>query len=254
MKPYIPILLYHQVSDVPLAKDPFGLAVTPTQFAIQMNDLRRRGYSGISMEDLALARRGKRALPPRAVAITFDDGYQDNLDNALPVLQACGFSATVFVVASRVGQMSDWYGQRDELAAPLMDWDGLAKMRAEGICIGSHTSTHAQLDQLGVEEAHSEIGHSRQLIETSLGCSCQVLSYPYERFTASTLKIAEECGYLAACGSPRLPESDYNLWRVEIGRCDTPRRCAVRVSQAWRWVTEMRRRVRSAKRTVQGRR
>jgi peptidoglycan/xylan/chitin deacetylase (PgdA/CDA1 family) len=92
------ILMYHRV--IELADDPLQLTVTPTQFAQQM-DYIQRSCTALRLSEVAVALQ-RRTLPPRAVAVTFDDGYIDNFTKALPVLQAHSVPATIFTVSSKV--------------------------------------------------------------------------------------------------------------------------------------------------------
>ena len=93
------ILAYHRIADV--AVDPWGIAVSPRHFAEQLDALRRR-RPVLSMREL-VERLGDGTLPPGAVALTFDDGYADNLLNAKPLLERYDVPATVFVASGYVG-------------------------------------------------------------------------------------------------------------------------------------------------------
>lgn len=243
--PVFPIMLYHQISDVPAAVDPAGLAVTPEDFAWQMAYLHNNGYQCIRLIDAVRAYAAGQSLPPRTFAITFDDGYQDNFENALPVLKAHGFTATIFLVPSRIGQTSLWYGVDEAQSLPLMGWDTIRAMQREGIDFGSHTLTHAQLDTLPPDEVRHELATSRQMMMDELGTGADLLAYPYEQFTPTVMQIAQECGYTGALGTSRLPESQYNLWRVEFGRADSsPRHLARKLSRGWHWLSDAKRRAR----------
>jgi peptidoglycan/xylan/chitin deacetylase (PgdA/CDA1 family) len=89
-------LLYHRVG--PKLSDPFGLCVSPEHFAEQMSVLARQ-YNVLPYEQFEACLR-RCLFPDRAVLITFDDGYKDNLTTAAPILQAYGLPATFFIVAS----------------------------------------------------------------------------------------------------------------------------------------------------------
>ena len=81
-RPGVPILMYHRVHEA--TSDPWGLCVSPRHFNEQMEYL-RRNFTLLNLGDLsALLAAGR--LPERAVAVTFDDGYADNLWNAKPIL------------------------------------------------------------------------------------------------------------------------------------------------------------------------
>jgi peptidoglycan/xylan/chitin deacetylase (PgdA/CDA1 family) len=94
------ILLYHRVDSVAVAADPFELCLPPHRFRAQMEHLRAH-YTPLSLEELA-ARAQEGRLPERAVAVTFDDGYLDNLDVASPILLALGIPATFFITGEQL--------------------------------------------------------------------------------------------------------------------------------------------------------
>jgi peptidoglycan/xylan/chitin deacetylase (PgdA/CDA1 family) len=114
------ILLYHRVADV--RPDPWGLCVSPARFAEHLEVLSQSGFKCLRLRDLVrLLRDG--TLPRRAVAITFDDGYADNLYAAKPLLEQTGTRATVFVVTGATGRAQEFWW--DELAGMLLQPDGL---------------------------------------------------------------------------------------------------------------------------------
>jgi peptidoglycan/xylan/chitin deacetylase (PgdA/CDA1 family) len=103
----IPILMYHQIDASPPKGTPLrGLTVTPERFARQMGLLRLLGYRGLSMTELEPYLRCE--LTGKVVGITFDDGYQNNLEHALPVLQRNGFSATCYAVSDPFEGRNAW--------------------------------------------------------------------------------------------------------------------------------------------------
>jgi peptidoglycan/xylan/chitin deacetylase (PgdA/CDA1 family) len=115
------ILAYHRVAD--LASDPQLLCVTPEHFAEHLEVLREKGYP-IRLQELGLSLRDRKKLP-RGTAVTFDDGYADNLINAKPILERYDVPATVFVTAGYVDQQRDFWW--DELESLLLHRDPLPK-------------------------------------------------------------------------------------------------------------------------------
>ncbi len=106
------VLAYHRVKR--LADDPQLLAVTPDRFDEQLAALTRR-FTPVSLDELVGAMRGD-TLPERAVAITFDDGYEDNLTHALPLLEKHDVPATVFVTSGTVASRSElWWDELERL-------------------------------------------------------------------------------------------------------------------------------------------
>ena len=105
----IPILMYHQVAEIPRNMDPLGLAVPPGQFEEQMRYLERNGYSCLTLPEAVRYFQKDARTPSKTFVITFDDGYQDIFTTVCPILEKFGFAATVFLVAGRVGtQATGW--------------------------------------------------------------------------------------------------------------------------------------------------
>ncbi len=102
----VPVLMYHEIADV--RATPSRLAVSPEDFSEQLCYLRDAGFNSVTAGELAavLAGEGK-ALPDRPVVLTFDDGYGDFYDNALPLLKQHGFNGTMFMTTA-------WAGLADE--------------------------------------------------------------------------------------------------------------------------------------------
>ena len=146
------ILMYHGVAEV--AEDPNQLCVTPSRFAEQMAWLERRGLRGVGIGALVDAVRAGRHRG--LVGITFDDGYVNVLEAALPELLRHGFTASMFIISDRLGGSNEW----DEGPAwPLMSADQVGELAAAGMEIGSHGATHQRL--AGVSADQLEAGGQR---------------------------------------------------------------------------------------------
>jgi peptidoglycan/xylan/chitin deacetylase (PgdA/CDA1 family) len=197
----IPILMYHQIDAPPPRGTPLrGLVVSPSSFARQMWLLRLLGYRGLSMRDLEPYLSGEKR--GRVVGITFDDGYQNNLHNALPVLQRHGFTATIYAVSSMIGGTNSWdRGLVTE--KPLMNEKDWQAWMAASMDVGSHTRTHADLDKLDEAQALDEIQNSRAELEQTLGCEVRHFCYPYGRYQPKHARMAAQAGYKTATTTRR---------------------------------------------------
>lgn len=215
------ILLYHQIADLPPDRNPQHLAVTPQVFAQQMAYLQRAGYRTLSLADLVLHLRTQRRPRGKTVCITFDDGFQDLYHTAWPILRRYGFTPTVFLVAEQAGSCSDWEGQRNALAAPLLSWPEVHELADAGWTFGSHTLTHRYLPRLDEAEIVHEVTESRLQIADRLGKPVDLFAYPYGASDERVRRIVAASGYLAACGVVQGGWSGYNLWRAEIRGNDT---------------------------------
>jgi peptidoglycan/xylan/chitin deacetylase (PgdA/CDA1 family) len=220
----IPILMYHQIDAPPARGTPLrGLVVSPGSFARQMFFLKCLGYAGLSMRQLEPYLNGEQK--GRVVGITFDDGYQNNLQNALPVLKRYGFSATCYAVSSMIGTVNSWDRDIGVAQKPLMSADDWQVWLNKGMEIGSHTRTHADLAQLSAEAADNEIATSKRELEDNLGCEVRHFCYPYGRFDATHRQMVQKAGYASATTTRRgraQPGDDlYTLRRVLVAQAST---------------------------------
>ena len=198
LKPAIPILMYHQISPGP--SPAFRkYSVTVKAFAAQMQWLARAGYVPISLDALIACRSGRGTLPLRPVVITFDDGFRDCAEHAVPILKALSFTAAFYLVAGLVGKTSRWLLAEHGIEFPLMDWATARQLEAAGFHCGCHTMSHPRLADLSPSLCREELLWSRQLLEDNLGHEVTDLAYPFGSFNDSVRAIAAETGYRSAC-------------------------------------------------------
>lgn len=171
------VLMYHKIDGRP-GNPP---AVPPALFAEQMAFLREHRYAVVSLDAVVSHYREAAPLPPRAVLLTFDDGYRDNLEHALPVLREHGFPAVLFVPVGFVGS-SRPLPHDERLAAagvanPVLGWDELAELERGGVSVESHGVSHQVLAGLGDAEAAREIEESKAALEERLGRPVRAFAY-----------------------------------------------------------------------------
>ncbi len=227
MRRRVRILMYHSISDDPI--DP--LAISPAHFRAQMSLLAQQGYSGVSLGEVTqLLTSGSK--DHRVVGLTFDDGFQDFLTAAIPVLQEHGFRATLFVPAGMVGQTSSWSSYRKDRS--LLTWEELQEVVNSGYEIGSHTLSHPDLCQLSPVSLHHEVNDSKRLLEDTLQVPVHHFAYPGGTFTQREVDAVGRAFYRSAAivggrwgngpDTPRL-----RLKREPMRRSDT-------LSEFWRKV------------------
>lgn len=160
------------------------------------------------------------------VALTFDDGYRDNLTEAAPVLDALSLPATVFMVAGRAGTFSDHDSPGD--ASRLMTWDELRDLVKRGWTVGGHTMTHPRLSALNEPQQREEIAGSKTVLESELGEPVESFAYPFGSaldYTATSKALVQEAGYAFAMsnryGVIRPGADRWSLRRIWIDRSDT---------------------------------
>ena len=130
----------------------------------------------------------------QAVALTFDDGFENFATHAAPLLTGHGLPATVFVVTDHVGRTNAWNGRAAAAipTLPLLDWAALERLVAAGISLGAHTRTHRPLTHLDAAAIEDEIAGSAECLRRRLGVAPQAFAYPYGAVTqAASDKVSE---------------------------------------------------------------
>jgi peptidoglycan/xylan/chitin deacetylase (PgdA/CDA1 family) len=217
------ILMYHCVAKVP--QDPNNLCVTPDRFAEQMAWLKRRGLRGVSVAALVDAMQGGRHHG--MVGLTFDDGYLNVLESALPVLREHGFTATMYIISDRIGGSNEW----DEGPVwPLMTADQVRELADARMEIGSHTATHPHLAGLPADRVEAEVAGSRARLADLFGLTIRGFAYPYGSMDAAVRRAVRDAGYDYACAveCPAADIGSMSMPRMYIGEGDDARRMAVK--------------------------
>ena len=196
----VPILLYHQVTPRPHPRFR-KYSVTPGAFVRQVRWLARAGYRTVPLETLRAAREGRAALPDRPVVLTFDDGFHESAEQAVPILEEHGFVATFFLVAGLAGGTSRWLAGERGIELPLFGWAEARRLEERGFRCGVHTLTHPRLAELPAAACRRELAESRRLMEDQLGRPVRELAYPFGSFSPEVREIAAEAGYQTACSS-----------------------------------------------------
>ena len=200
----IPILMYHQIDTEPPKGSPMrGLVVSPVTFSRHMEALNLLGYQGKSMGDLLPYLKGEKR--GKVFGITFDDGYENNLCCALPVLNRYGFSSTCHIVANQVGKTNNWDLERGVLQVPLMNAQQLQTWVNAGQEVGSHTLNHANLETLSEAEQAFEISQSKSQLEALVQqkAGVQHFCYPYGGVNKTAVQNVKAAGYLTATTTVR---------------------------------------------------
>ncbi len=217
------ILMYHGVADEP--EDPNHLCVAPSRFAEQMTWLKRRGLRGVGIGALVDAMRAGR--PRGLVGLTFDDGYVNVLEAALPELRRHGFTATMFIIAGRLGGSNEW---DDGPRWPLMSASQIGELAAAGMEIGSHSATHARLASIDAGRLEAEVRDSKASLAELVGVPIRGFAYPYGSMNAAARHAVRDAGYDYACAvqTPVRELGIMALPRVYVGQSDDARRMAAK--------------------------
>lgn len=185
----VPILIYHSIRPyVPAdSKGARRWIATPETLDAELAWLKENAYTPVSFDALAAHLARGAPLPPRPVIISFDDDWQSQYVNAVPLLRKYGFTATFFVWVRAVGR------------AHHMSWDEIKELDAEGMEIGCHTLTHLILPRLkSDDQLRREIVAARDLIAAHLGHPVTSLAYPFGQYDERVVEIAREAGFTTA--------------------------------------------------------
>ncbi|MFE7531400.1 polysaccharide deacetylase family protein [Kitasatospora sp. NPDC057542] len=168
------------------------------------------------------------------VGLSFDDGYRDFVEEAMPALAEHGFTATVYVVAGRLGGYNDWDGQGPR--KPLMTAREVCEAAAAGMEIGSHGLTHRRLAGLGAQDLAAQVSDSRHVLEDLTGRAVEGFCYPYGSLDAAAVEAVAQAGYAYACAvSPGAHSGVYALPRCYVGDRDGPLHLTAKlVRDRWR--------------------
>lgn len=224
--PRLSILLYHSISE----SDDF-FAVSPARLAEQIRTLKKRADI-ISFADAIAYLRGA-PLRRDAVVLTFDDGYRDFAENAVPILTAERAPATVFVMGGDP--------DRGELGNehPLMSSADAGLLEHSLITVGSHGATHRKLSKLSENEATREMCDSMESIARTFGSSPRFLAYPKGAWNTKVAVLAKEAGYEAACTVEQRAvvrsDSPWALPRIQIDSSTSPALFTAKLTPASDW-------------------
>lgn len=212
----LPILTFHDISNRSSV-----ISVPGEVFRKGIEKLYRNGYKTVRLSEAADLIREQLPFPDRSLVISFDDGYAGLYNEAFPVLNRCGMSATVFLT---VGDEKISRKGRDRLPSLgkhlMLSWDEIREMQRSGFDFGAHTLSHADLTRLTSEkQIKKEICESKEIISEILGIPVETFAYPYGCYNDQIRDIVRQ-HFVCAC-SDKLgiisQKSDiYTLERVEM--------------------------------------
>ncbi len=184
-----PILIYHSIRPY-IPSDTKGARrwiATPETLEAELSWLRENGYTSVTFDALTASITGGAPLPAHPVIISFDDDWQSQYDNAVPLLRKYGFTATFFVWVRAVGR------------AHHMTWDEIRELDAQGMEIGCHTLTHLILTRLkSDEQLRHEIVAAKEMIEAQIGHPVTSLAYPFGQYDERVVQAVRDAGFTSA--------------------------------------------------------
>jgi peptidoglycan/xylan/chitin deacetylase (PgdA/CDA1 family) len=218
-----PVLIYHKI-DVPdkgvLVR---GAFTAPKRFARQLAYLKRKGFVFYTASELIEHYLEHGKFPPKGVALTLDDGWKDSYTNAFPILKDLQIKATIFLVPSCIGKVTDTVVATGEAAREHLSREDILEMSAHGVEFGSHSVNHKHLHLVSPEEAAFEAVESKRQIEDLLQTECKTFCYPAGFVNEIAKTAVKNAGYIAAFSSVYGDENELDLYalnRIEILRRD----------------------------------
>ncbi len=194
------IVAFHRIQDAP---DAYGLSTSVGMLERHCRFFMRH-FEVTSLREL-VDRVGRGVTVNRTLAITFDDGYRDNFENAAPVLEELRLPATFFVVSQWMGtDVVPWWDRQLGVRHPWMTWEQVRSLHQRGFDIGAHTRTHADLGKISGVDARDEIVGSKVELESQLGAPVDLFAYPYggrDNLTEANRELVKAAGFRCCCSA-----------------------------------------------------
>lgn len=186
--PNAAILLYHHVS----SSTPASTSISPETFKSHMEYLDAH-HTVVSLQDVVSAIQHNTTLPENAVAITFDDGYANILDNAHPILADLGFPYTVFINPDEIG-----------VGPKQLTWEQVIAMHNDGVVFANHTLDHLHMlngeqamgERAWLEKVWQNVESAEKKIEDKLDISLKYLAYPFGEYNTALANKLKAEGYI----------------------------------------------------------
>jgi peptidoglycan/xylan/chitin deacetylase (PgdA/CDA1 family) len=216
----------------------------PLLFDEQLRFLQREGYMSCSLEYAVNRLQVQVSSTDKLVVITFDDGYCDFYRHAFPVLQRCGFTATVFLATAYIGQSPIQFKGKE-----CMTWPQVRELHRNGIQFGSHTVNHPQLRALSMQAIDNELLQSKRTIEDKLGCPVTSFAYPYAfpqtdsdfkaQLRNSLLSAGYDNGVCTVIGRANRKSEPLFLERLPVNSGDDRLFFAAKLNGAYDWMAKV---------------
>lgn len=195
------ILMYHMISDPRKGAKFNGLRVSPSQFERQLAWLNDNGWTFITMAQWETMGDD---LPPKSIALTFDDGFEDNFTHAFPLMKKYGATGTLYLVTDRHDR--DWstnkkahHNSGELMNEPKLSDEQVQEMVDSKVFeLGAHTLTHANLSKLPNDEKLVEIQESKQQLEQQFNTPVSSFAYPFGIYDQKDVVTAKKAGFSSA--------------------------------------------------------
>lgn len=223
-KKWIPILMYHKIPLAPI-NSPHKIFVTKENFEKHLKFFKKSGFTTITFQELSAFRKAQRNwsdFPRRPLMLTFDDGYEDNLLNAMPLLKQNGMKANIYLLADNTLDYNKWDVDLDanEPKCALIAGTDRMKWIVSPFEIGSHGFHHQRIVDMNASEKTHELLQSKTTLQTEFGKPIISFAFTYGATNSSVAKAAQDNGYEYAVntdgGGLLMEEDPYSIFRVNI--------------------------------------
>lgn len=199
----LPIVTFHYVEYVQDPKDTIrkSLDIVPSAFEFQLKALHDENYTSYFVREIPDILTGKKALSPKSIILTFDDGYEDFYDNAFPLLKKYQIKGTIYLIVDFIGRKG------------FLNEKEIKEIAASGLVeIGAHSLDHLYLKTLPEQTVRKQVFESKKKLEDTYGININTFAYPYGAFSQQALDLVKEAGYTAAVSTiPGIYQSENNL-------------------------------------------
>jgi peptidoglycan/xylan/chitin deacetylase (PgdA/CDA1 family) len=177
----IPVLVYHSISD-----DKSNLSLKINNFETQIKFLNKSGFKTVSFDEIDKNKK-------KQIIITFDDGYKDTCQFALPILKKYNFKATCFLVSNLIGKKNSWDSLRDDfISKNLMNTEDINEWIKNGMFIGSHSHNHVDLTKLNEFELEKDLDFSKKTLEDKFGKEINNFCYPFGKVNKYVFEVCKK--------------------------------------------------------------
>ena len=207
-----PIFIYHQIGDYPPEKMEYG--VKPAGFRSHLDSLEELNLEAVPLGTMVAQMKGESPPNPRAVSFTFDGGFRDSAENALPILAEKKIPGAFFVPTEFVGKEHSLYGG----PFPCMDWNQLRDLAGAGMTIGSLGRFGTRIPDLSEAERREDARIARKTLEDRLGIPIRYHAYretfPDRRLRSWFIEEGFEAVF-TMCPTFRRPDL-YRIARIQV--------------------------------------
>lgn len=220
----IPILMYHKIVPESIQSE-HKIFITQANFKKHLEYFKAKGFTTLTFKELAEFRKMRRPLsefPAKPLVLTFDDGYKNNLDLAVPLLLEFKCKAVFFLLADATVKTNSW----DNDVMPLMNPQERLKLSSLGFEVGSHGFAHQKITNMNPDQALFELHESKKTLESELGIDVITYAFAYGDTSLEMARQAQQAGYQYAVNTDRgglhYEEDPYRIFRVNVFPQDGP--------------------------------